>query len=178
MKKLVQQEELQGYLKELAAASMLVVSMTTPLLEISSTIKSSYEVAYVVENYGQFIGKGPYMIESKEAHEWKELQVPDPVISGYAIAFSVCATLRANGRGVGGHHSLRNALADYECLHMAQTNSNDMASSILIRLPTDPVEIQKLREILLEYSVMFSIDDGSGLFHLGNTLMGNGVYHS
>ncbi|WP_312391704.1 hypothetical protein [Pseudomonas sp.] len=178
MKKLVQQEELQAYLKELAAASMLVVSMTTPMFEISSTIKSSYEVAYVVENYGQFIGKGPYMIESKEVREWKESQVPDPVISGYAIAFSVCATLRATGKEVGGHHSLRKALADYECLHMARVNRDDMASSILVRLPTDPVEVQKLREILAEYSVMFSIDDGSGEFHLGNTMMGNGVYHS
>lgn len=178
MKKLVQQEDLQAYLKELAAASMLVVSMTTPMLEISSTLKSSYEVAYVVENYGQYIGKGPYMIESKEVHEWKEPQIPEPVISGYAIAFSVRATMRAGGKAVGGYHSLRTALADYECLHLANTNSDDMASSILIRLPTDPVEIQKLREILLEYSVMFSIDDGSGVFHLGNTLMGNGVYHS
>ncbi|WJO19897.1 hypothetical protein LU688_16540 [Pseudomonas soli] len=178
MKKLVQQEDLQAYLKELAAASMLVVSMTTPMLEISSTLKSTYEVAYVVENYGQYIGKGPYMIESKEAHEWKEPQIPDPVISGYAIAFSVRATMRAGSKGVGGHHSLRKALADYECLHMANTKSEDMVSSILIRLPTDPMEMQKLREILLEYSVMFSIDDGSGVFHLGNTLMGNGVYHS
>lgn len=178
MKALVQKEDLQTYLKELAAASMFVVSMTTPFFEISSTFKSAYEMAYVVENYGQYIGQGPYMIESKDGHEWKELQMPDPVISGYAFAFTVRAVLARSGQEIGGHYSSRKALSGYECLQISKPKSDDMVTSILIKLPTDPVELQKLRELLAENTIMFSIDDGSGFFHLGNTMMGNGIFRS
>ncbi len=157
---------------------MLVVSMTTPIFEISSTVKSSYEMAYMVENYGQYIGTGPYMIESKDGHEWKELPIPDPVITGYAFAFTICAKLVRSGKEVGGHHTLRKSLAGYEYIQMDRINDDAMVSSILIKMPSDPAELLTLRKLLAETTVMFSIDDGTGFFHVGNTMMGNGIYHS
>ncbi|NBB33150.1 hypothetical protein [Pseudomonas sp. BC115LW] len=178
MKELVQKADLAAYLRGLGAASMLVVSMSSPVFEISSTVKSSFEMAYMVENYGQFIGEGPYMIESKDGREWKESQLPDPVITGYAFAFTVCARLVRSGKEIGGHHSLRNALSGYEFIQMDRLDESAMVSSVLIKMPTDPAELQTLRDILAETTVFFSVDDGSGYFHLGNTMMGNGIYHS
>ena len=178
MRQLVQKNDLPAYLRGLAAASMLVVSMSTPVMEIATTVKSTYEMAYLVENYGQYIGEGPYMIESKDGHEWKEAPTADPVITGYAFAFTVCARLVRSGKEIGGHHSLRKALAGYEYIQMDRLDDDAMVSSILIKMPADPAELQTLRNLLTETTVMFSIDDGTGFFHLGNTMMGNGIYHS
>ncbi|MDR8364065.1 hypothetical protein [Pseudomonas sp. JL3] len=178
MKQLVQKNDLPAYLRGLAAASMLVVSMSTPFMEIATTVKSTYEMAYLVENYGQYIGEGPYMIESKDDHEWKEAPTPDPVITGYAFAFTVCARLVRSGKEIGGHHSLRKALAGYEYIQMDRLDDDAMVSSILIKMPAVPAELQTLHNLLAETTVMFSIDDGTGFFHLGNTMMGNGIYHS
>ncbi|MGX9378993.1 hypothetical protein [Pseudomonas sp. JQ36] len=177
MKELVQKNDLPAYLRGLAAASMLVISLSSPVMEIASTVKSTYEMAYLVENYGQYIGEGPYMIESQDGKEWKESPQPDPVITGYAFAFTVCARLVRSGKEIGGHHSLRKSLAGYEYIQMDRLD-DAMVSSILIKMPTDPVELQALKDLLAETTVMFSIDDGSGFFHLGNTMMGNGIYHS
>ena len=178
MKELVQKNDLPSYLKGLAAASMLVVSMSSPVMEIASTVKSTYEMAYLVENYGQYIGQGPYMIESKESHEWKDTPIPDPVIAGYAFAFTVRARLARSGQEIGGHNTLREALSDYEFLQMSRPGSDDMVTSILIKMPADPAELQILRDLLAETTIMFSIDDGSGFFHVGNTMMGNGLSHA
>ena len=178
MKELVQKNDLPSYLRGLAAASMLVVSLSSPVMEIASTVQSTYEMAYLVENYGQYLGQGPYMIESKEGHEWKDTPFPDPVISGYAFAFTVRARLARSGTEIGGHRTLRESLSGYEYLQMSKARDDDMVTSILIKLPTDPVELQSLRDLLAETSVMFSIDDGSGFFHVGNTMMGNGLSHA
>jgi len=180
MKKLVQQKDVPGYLKGLAAASMLVVSMTSPVFEIASTIKSTYEMAHVFENYGHLLGEGPYMIESKDGHEWKETLMPDPVIAGYAFAFTFRARVVRSGREIGGHSSLRAGLSPYEYIQVTKPSDDDgiMVSSILVKLPTDPVELQSLRELLAATTFMFSIDDGTGVFHEGNTFMGHGFYRS
>ncbi|ETK18133.1 hypothetical protein [Pseudomonas sp. FH1] len=175
MKQLVQKNDLPTYLRGLAAASMLVVSMSTPVMEISSTVKSTYEMAYLAENYGQFIGEGPYMIESKDGHEWKDTPMPDPVISGYAFAFTICATLVSNGKQIGGYQSLIKGLSDYEYLAMTELSPRTMVATLLVKLPTVPSELQKLRDLLAATTVMFSVDDGSGYFHAGNTMMGNGI---
>ncbi|MDD0973843.1 hypothetical protein [Pseudomonas fontis] len=175
MKKLVQKKDLVDYLKGLAAASMLVVSMSSPVFEIASTIKSTAELAIVVDRYGQYIGDGPYMIESKPGHEWKDAPIPDPVIAGYAIAFTISATLASTGRQIGGYQSLISGLSGYEFLSMTELTPEKMCASLLVKMPSDPSELQKLRELLAASSVMFSMDDGSGHFHEGNTMMGNGV---
>lgn len=175
MKEFVQKNDLPAYLRNLAAASMLVVSMSTPVLEIASTVKSTYEMAYLVENYGQYIGQGPYMIESKEGHEWKDTPTPDPVISGYAFAFTVRARLARTGKEIGGHNTLRESLSGYEYLQISKPGDGGMVTSLLIKMPTDPAELKKLRDLLIETTVMFSIDDGTGFFHIGNTIMGNGL---
>lgn len=118
MKELIQKKDLPAYLRGLAAASMLVVSMSTPVFDIASTLKSSYEMAHVVENYGQYIGDGPYMIESKEGHEWKDTPIPDPIIAGYALAFTAQARLTRTGEGIGGHNTLHGQSASgHRCTH-------------------------------------------------------------
>lgn len=175
MKKLVQKKDLAGYLRGLAAASMLVVSMSSPFFEIASTIKSTAELAFVVDRYGQYIGDGPYMVESKPGHEWKDTPIPDPVIAGYAIVFTISATMASNGRKIGGYQSLMAGLSSYEYLSMTQLGPDKMSAAFLVKMPTDPGDLQKLRELLAATSAMFSVDDGSGYFHEGNTMMGKGI---
>lgn len=178
MKKTVQKSEIAAYLRGLAAASMLVVSLSSPVMEVASNIQSAAEIAQIFEKYSQYIGEGPYMIESKPGDQWTDTPMPDPVISGYAIAFTVRATLTRTGREIGGYSTLRKALVDYEYLQTSRSGADDMVTTILIKLPTAPSELQTLRELLAETTIMFSVDDGSGYFHLGNTMMGNGINHA
>lgn len=178
MKELVQKDDVVAYLRGLAAASMLVVSMVSPVLDISSTIKSAYEMATVVENFGQYLGEGPYWIESKQVHKLEDAASPDLPYSGYAFAITIQAKILRSGAPVGGHHTLRASLSGYEYLQIERQDPNDMVTSILIKMPSDPVELQNLRQILSDSAVFFSIDDGSGVFHLGNSMMGSGIYRA
>lgn len=175
MKELVQKSDLAAYLKGLAAASMMVVSLSAPVFEIASTIKSTAELALIVDRYGEYLGEGPYMVESTPGHEWKETPIPDPVFAGYAIAFTISAIMVKGGRRIGGYQSLIAGLSGYEYLSMTDLSPGKMCAALVIKMPNDPDELRKLREHLTKTSAMFSVDDGSGIFHVGNTTMGNGI---
>jgi hypothetical protein len=176
MKELVQQKDLQAYLKGLAAASMLVVSISTPIFEIASTVQSTFEMAHLAETRQDFFGNGPYMIESKDGDEWKERSWPDPSIARYAAVFTIHATLARRGVPIGGYEALMMALKDYEYLEQSNPKANGGAGRLLVKQPSDPVELMRLRDILLRHSISFVIDDGSGFIHPGNLVMGNGLY--
>lgn len=176
MKELVQQKDLQAYLKGLAAASMLVVSISTPVFEIASTVQSTFEMAHLAETRQEFFGDGPYMIESKDGDGWKERSWPDPSIARYAAVFTVHATLARSGAVIGGYESLMKELKDYEYMERSSPKLNGGAGRLLVKQPSDPSELARLRDILLKYSAGFVIDDGSGSIHLGNFVMGNGIY--
>ncbi|GLH47625.1 hypothetical protein [Pseudomonas lactis] len=176
MKVRVETEDLVSYLKGLAAASMLVVSMSGPVFEIGSTVKSTYDLAHVAETHQEFFGKGPYWIESKAGTEWKESQLPDPVFANYAMAFAVHANLARSGRTIGGYEGLLAALVDYEVIHKSDPRTNGGVGTLLIKQPLETADLQKLRDILLAQSVLFTINDGSGYFNPMNTFMGNGLH--
>ena len=170
-------DEFVSHLKMLGATGMLVISMGSPVFEIASTVKSAYEVARLAESRPTWFGDGPYWIESGKHDHWEDAPAPELVYYGYAIAFSIEAKLRRDGRVIGGHDRLLAALSDYEYLVRPEPSErpDDMVRSVLIKLPTDPAELSKLKTILLEESVTAAIDDGSGEIHLSNTFTGNGV---
>lgn len=176
MKKLVQQNDFQAYLKELAAASMLVISISTPVFEIASTVQSTFETAHLAETRQDFFGDGPFMIESMEGDGWKERSWPDPTIARYAAVFTIHATLARSGNVIGGYDSLMRELKDYEYMERSNPKSNGGAGRLLVKQPSDPAELARLRDTLLKYSAGFIIDDGSGFIHQGNFVMGNGIY--
>lgn len=115
------------------------------------------------------------MIESKDDHQWKEQPFPDPVISGYAFAFTICATLARSGGPIGGYQSLIKGLSDFEYLAMTEMSPRTMVATLLVKLPNDPEKLRRLCLLLDETTFMYSIDDGSGFFHEGNTKLGNGI---
>lgn len=178
MKERVERKDLLRYLRSLAAASLFVVSITSPVFEIGSTIKSAYEVAHIAEKHSDFFGEGPFWIESRAGDQWKEKSPPDAVIANYAAVWTVHARLARNGAVIGGYESLMANLAGYEVLIRNSPKSEEGAGAgtLLVKQPSDPSELEKLREILLKYSVAFAIDDGSGSLHTGNVVMGNGIH--
>lgn len=178
MKALVPSKELPAYLRKLAAASMLVVSMTSPMFEIATTAKSTYEMATMVECCGELLGDAPYMIESRKSDDPQDLPTPELTYSGYAFAITIRAKLARSGVAIGGHNALREALANYEYLQFDKHDPADMVTSLLIKIPTEPSELEKLKALLMNTTIWFAIDDGSGFYHLGNSMMGNGIYLS
>ncbi|VVP00690.1 hypothetical protein PS862_02829 [Pseudomonas fluorescens] len=176
MKELVQQKDLQAYLKGLAAASMLVVSISTPVFEIASTVQSTFEMAHLAETRQEFFGDGPYMIQSKDSDGWKERSWPDPSIARYAAVFTIQVKLARRAILIGGYDALMSALKDYEYLEQSTPKTNGGIGRLLVKQPSDPVELMRLRDILLRYSIRFVIDDGSGFIHPGNHFSGNGLH--
>lgn len=176
MRELVEDGGLVTHLKKLALAGAMVIAISSPTLEAGSTFQNTYEVAHLVQSHPDFFGVGPHWVDSDTSHVWKEKQSPDMVIGGYAIAWTIIARLKREGRIIGGYRSLIDSLSGYEVLHANDPSKAQGVGHILVKLPSDPSELLKLKALLLEKSVSFSIDDGSGVIHEGNTFMGNGIY--
>lgn len=175
MSERIEGEQLVSYLKSLAAISMLVVSMSGPVFDIGTTIKSTYELAQAVQAHPDFFGGGPYWIESTPNSDWKDQPIPNPTVAKYAYVFSVHATLARSGKEFGGHTELLKALGAFEVIHRSNPKENGGVGHLLVKLPNSPVELDDLRQKLMANAVCFSIDDGSGYFHETNTFMGNGL---
>ncbi|MGO0694231.1 hypothetical protein ACTORG_12130 [Pseudomonas guariconensis] len=175
MREQVETKDLGAYFRALAASSMLVVSMSGPIFEIGSTLKSTYELAHIAETHQDFFGHGPYWIESKVANEWEDKQLPDPVIAQFAIAFAVHAKLARSEQFIGGYEQLLVDLASYEVIHKSDPRTNGGVGTLLVKQPSDTDGLQVLKSILESHSVLFTINDGSGYFNPLNTFMGNGL---
>ncbi|PHN28924.1 hypothetical protein [Pseudomonas sp. ICMP 561] len=176
MKTLVPVGGLTAYFRELALAGGFVLAITSPTLEIGSTFKSAYELAHISQSHPDFFGIGPHWVDSDSSNEWKEKPSPEVVYSGYAVVFTLIAQLKESGRMIGGYRDLIQGLAGYEILHANNPLDEHGVGHLMVKLPSDPIELEQLKSVLLERSVLFSIDDGSGSMHLGNTFMGNGIY--
>lgn len=176
MKTLVPEGGLTAFLRELALAGGLVMAITSPTLEIGSTFKSAYELAHISQVHPDFFGVGPHWVDSDSSNEWEEKQAPDVVFSGYAVVFTLIARLKESGHMIGGYRGLIHGLAGYEMIHANNPLDEHGVGHLLVKLPSDPVELEQLKSLLLERSVLFCIDDGSGSMHAGNTFMGNGIY--
>lgn len=170
-------KEFVKHLKWLAATGMLVVSMGTPVFEIGSTVRSAYDVAHLAESRPAWFGSGPYWVESGPHDQWEDAPIPELVYNGFALAFSIEARLKRGGYILGGHKVLLTALSEFEYLSRPDDDegADGMVNTVLIKLPSTPSELDKLKAALLEDAVSFAIDDGSGEIHLGNFQMGNGI---
>ncbi|MDD2106813.1 hypothetical protein [Pseudomonas asiatica] len=178
MRELVQQGDLSSYLRRLAAASMFVVSISTPIFEIASTVKSTYEVANLAKVHQGFFGEGPYWIESRDGDQWRETSWPDPLLARYASVWTIDATMARSGRVIGGYDKLMDHLKGFEVLEKRSPRSRECAGAgtLLVKQPSAPHELEQLRKILHDHAIAFAIDDGSGVIHHGNMFMGNGLY--
>lgn len=177
MREFVKAGELAGYLKSLAVASMFVISISTPVFEIGSTVKSTFELAHLAESQKDFFGEGPYWVESSGHDGWTEKSWPDPLIARYASVWTIQVTMNRSGRVVGGYSALMESLKGFEILEQKSPLQKG-TGVLLVKQPSDPVDLEALREVLSKYSVFFAIDDGSGFFHVGNMFRGNGLYSS
>lgn len=176
MRELVEDGGLVAYLKKIAIAGSMVVAISSPALEVGSTFQNSYELAHIAQNHPDFFGVGPHWVDSDPSHVWKEKQSPDMVFGGYAVVWTLIARLQRDQRIIGGYRSLIEGLSSYEAIHANDPRADQGVGHLIVKLPTDPAELEKLKSLLLAKSICFSIDDGSGLIHEGNTFMGNGLY--
>lgn len=178
MKEKIEAQDLADYLRGLAAASLFVVSITSPVFEIGSTLKSAYDIAHVAEKRADFFGEGPFWIESRPGDQWQDKQFPEPVIANYAVVWTIYARLARSGIVIGGYDQLIKGLSGFEVLERRSPKSVDGAGAghLLVKQPSDPIELEELRNLLLKYSAYFAFDDGTGKIHHGNIVIGNGVY--
>lgn len=68
--------------------------------------------------------------------------------------------------------SLTQRLAGFTYVVTPPKKCEDSIRTLIVENPSNPFELAELRAILRCHSVFFAFDDGSGVFHSGNTFMG------
>lgn len=92
-----------------------------------------------------------------------------------AMVISREAKLVKSDTLIGGLRPLLSALADFEyCCTIDRTNPAYVTAGIWVVEPSNPAELEKLKQVLHENSVFYAFNDGSCFVTLNNARMGNG----
>lgn len=96
--------------------------------------------------------------------------------SKMACAISFAARLTGSDEIIGGMQLLLDHLADFDYSFIInRTIPAYVTARIWVVEPTNPNELEKLKEIFHEYSAFYAFNDGSGLLTLNNARLGNGI---
>ncbi|MGE6994988.1 hypothetical protein ACQKIK_16505 [Pseudomonas sp. NPDC047961] len=173
MEKVVSRQELASCLKQLAAASLLVLSIQGPGNEIVTSIRSLGSVAEIIEHPHLDLPDGAYVVKYEPGDE-EEQDSQDPIIKDYAADWTAQFKL-ARGPVTGGYSQLLEALSNYEYVVNVTRESYGVVGHMLVALPEDPVALAELKEILSDYSLWFAVPDETGELHPGNMRPGRGI---
>lgn len=174
MKTIVQPGGLPQYLRSLGRASLLAIAISMSAGEVTTNITSSYRLAEAVQQYPEFFGDGPYVVEYTASDD--DADQPELEQQQFVYAMTLQASLARSGRLIGGLDSLKASLSDFEHIVKVTDYPAYSLGFILISLPTDPFELEELEAILAENSIVYFFPDGSNTFNTTNFRAGRGGY--
>ncbi|WP_143068463.1 hypothetical protein [Azotobacter beijerinckii] len=170
----LKRNELIAWLKTVAGATVLSISLAGQLAELQTNISSPYRLATALEQKVDFLDDGPYLVKYEQAQDDDEQALP---YTTFAMAMTFKAELANHpGKFVGGYDALIAAASGYEYLAKVSKESYGLVGHLLISLPQAPDELAALKEVLAATSVVYAFPDGTGTLNLGNVKMGNGIY--
>jgi hypothetical protein len=173
VKQEVQKRELAAFLRGLALTGCVVIGMANPVMEVATNIRSGLSLAAAVEQRYEWIGEGPYVVEYKPKDE-DDADDPDPIIRNHAVAFTVLFKL-TNGPITGGYPQLVQALSEFEYMIEIAEDTFGYIGHMLIAMPESPPELEKLQQVLEQYSLFYALPDATGELHTGNMHNGRGI---
>lgn len=170
----LQKNELITWLKTLAGATILSISLIGQFAELQTNISSPNRLAMAFEQKVDFLDDGPYLVKYEQSQDNDE---QEPPYTTFAIAMTFKAGLANHlGKFIGGYDALINAASNYEYLARISNESYGLVGHILISLPQEPNELASLQKVLAANSVVYAFPDGTGTLNLGNVKMGNGIH--
>ncbi|HEJ3062509.1 TPA: hypothetical protein SL272_000841 [Pseudomonas aeruginosa] len=175
MKTEVEGSKLGPFLRQLGAATVLSIAMATSAGQVVTNMTSSYQFAAAAEQHPDVFGDGPYIVKYEEPE--KKTDAPqDLEMNTFAVAFTFQAKLANSDRLIGGLDSLLTALADFQYLARIKDEPSWRIGHVLIVMPTDPAEVEKLKQILQANAVHSHFPDGTNELSLVNAITGDGVW--
>jgi hypothetical protein len=131
-------------------------------------------LASAMEQASEYFPEGEYFVTYTNS---EDLSSDDLDYSKMAVAISLAAKMARSEVIVGGLQPLLEQLADFEYSYtLNRTDPAYITARIWVLEPTNPSELQNLKEIFHEYSVFYAFNDGSGFITLNNGRMGNGFH--
>ena len=167
--------ELIAWLRTIAGATILSVSLIGQMAKLETNITSPIKLAAAFEQKVDFLDEGPYLVkyEAKQPQSHDDEDLP---YSTFAMAITFRAELSNHpGRFIGGYDTLIRELSDFEYLAKIGSGPTGPLGHLLVSIPQDPIELGNLQQVLEKNSIFYAFPDGSGTLNLGNLKMGKGL---
>ena len=168
--------ELIPWLKSMAGAVILSISIGGQAITVESNITSPVQLATTIAQSHEWLADGPYVVAFDESDKSNDDEVP---YTSIAIAFTSQASFTRTGESpIGGYRHLIESISDYEYVAQLTKGSFGSTGRVSIVLPSEPSELSRLKDILAKYSVAYVFPDETGTINHNNLKFGNGFYYS
>lgn len=166
-------ESLKKWLTSATGIVLTSVSMMSDIQDLEFQFSNPKALVTVMEGAPSYFPDGQYIISYSNS---SDLDADDLDYSKMAMVIFLEAKLAKSDTLIGGLRPLLTALADFEyCCTIDRTNPAYVTAGIWVVEPSNPAELEKLKQVLQENSVFYAFNDGSGFVTLNNARMGNGV---
>jgi hypothetical protein len=167
-------DELIKWLKTVAGATLLSVSLAGQLDTIKTNISSPTVLANALEQESGFLGNGPYLVQYHEPHKDQHQNIP---FTTFALAITFKAELAQEpGKYIGGYDRIMEVASKYDYISKMTKEPYGLVGHILVSLPVNPMELESLKQDLDKNSIVYVFPDGSGTINESNLKMGKGLY--
>lgn len=178
--------ELKEWLKTAAAASLIVVSLTSSGAQSFCTITDPLKISHALtvqldDQSKSWLGDGPYFVEAKPSAQDDEVD-NELKYQQYAVAYILRTHVPSYPKRILSNMSLLlGELQGFEYLaHIGPLEKNGTQSGhVLVLIPEDPIEANLLRRKLAAASCYTYLwPDGTGEIRTTNAYIANGIHNS
>lgn len=172
-KKFANKKSLRKWLLTVSGVLLTSVSLLSDIEKVDIQFSSPKALSVVMESMPSYFPDGQYLVSYTDN---KSTDIDNFDYSKMVMVISLEARVARSGRLIGGLQPLLKQLSNFEyhCT-INRTNPAYITAGIWIVEPNNPADIEELKKILQDYSVMYAFNDGSGFITLNNARMGKGV---
>lgn len=149
------------------------VSLMGSMETIELTFSKPKALAAVLEHHSGYFPEGEYLVRYTNSDN------PDIDQFDYSkmvMAISLEAKLKSRSVLIGGLQPLFKALSDFEFYAtINRSNPAYVTAGVWIVEPKSPPDLEKLKDVLDEFAIMYAFSDGTGFVTLSNARMGRGL---
>ena len=167
-------KELMKWLKNSSSAVLLSIALIGGAQEVqvqASSAKSLIGITQASENYFE---EGAYAVEYETISSEED---DDFVYTNIATAFTIKTRLAHHPEdSFGGLKALRKNLLGFEYTAKIKLEEVGYIGRLLIVIPANPEELERLKKILHQFSIAYIFPDGTGTINENNLKMGQGLW--
>ena len=157
-RKFTSRTKFSRWIKSTAGIVITAVTISNGLVEIGNTVDALPLFQKVAMSEHTNLPKGSYTVEYKLKSEETDEEDLSYFRTIYAIGYT--AVTVENQVEIGTLPALKKAIESEE--YVLLSSQDDLAVSIAIKQPSDPIALEKLIEKLKASKAFFTIDNGSG----------------